>query len=530
MNPKNNRNSETSGLSVNIRLGVLTIITAVIVFIAVSAVGAGKDSSVCEKDSLIRSDLINIDKMKIFGDLQEPSVQFYHDLHTETLEKENTDCSLCHKSVDNKLSPKFMRVTDDNKQEVMDIYHNNCIGCHEKTEEETGPVICRDCHTKKTADVSSRQPMGFDNSLHFRHTDSLENKCERCHHEYNKETDKLFYAKGKESSCRYCHKKEKVGKDTGFQNAAHSACIACHLTMVENKKTTGPVKCGGCHDLKQQELIRKVKPAPRINRKQPDFVMIKTGDETPDNPVTNRMNFVPFNHKGHEQSNNDCRVCHHKALNSCSSCHSVEGKNEGGYVNLENAMHNPAATQSCKGCHNIKKQDQACLGCHSFITENNKNDEISCTVCHVELPESMKGEEPDKAMAKDLLANRLVTSAMFTDADIPEKIIIGKLSQRYEATEFPHRKIVNTLMHDIKDNKLASIFHNEQGLVCKGCHHNIPITKKPSGCAVCHEVAMDKKGTVKPRLKGAYHIQCMECHDDMKIGKTGCTDCHIKKE
>ena len=49
--------------------------------------------------------------------------------------------------------------------------------------------------------------------LHYRHVASKDipaynddkDNCGVCHHEYDKDKKQTFYAKGKESSCRYCH-------------------------------------------------------------------------------------------------------------------------------------------------------------------------------------------------------------------------------------------------------------------------------------------------------------------------------------
>lgn len=526
---KNNFKPEMSKLSFKIRFYILIFIAFASLLITASIVGAGRDTLKSKKSSIARPDLINIDTMNTFGELQEPTVKFYHDLHSDALDKDNKDCLKCHKSIENKLVPKFMRVDDGDRQEVMDIYHNNCIGCHEDTMGKTGPVVCRDCHTKKETAKSSREPMGFDNSLHFRHTDALDSKCELCHHDYDATTQKLFYAKGKEGSCRYCHKTQKEDNRISFREAAHESCLACHMKLAEKKKETGPVKCGGCHDLTHQKNIKKIKPAPAIKRNQSDFVMIKTGDTDSGTPLKYRMDYVPFNHKRHEQSNDNCRVCHHKAIGSCNLCHSLEGKKEGGNINLERAIHTPDATQSCIGCHNIKKEAEACLGCHTFIPENNGKSDASCTVCHIKPSEALSENAMDNLMAKELLDRRSLTAPVFSKEEIPETIIIDRLSKRYKATEFPHGKIIRTLVNGVNDSRLAMVFHNEQGLVCQGCHHNLPVTRKPSGCSTCHEAGPHKKLNAKPDLKAAYHIQCMECHDMMKVGKTGCTDCHDKK-
>ncbi len=95
----------------------------------------------------------------------------------------------------------------------MDIYHLECVACHNETAAaglKSGPTICGDCHVRQPRLVSTRQPMGFDRSLHHRHVQHLGQECERCHHEYNEETKQIYYAKGKETTCRYCHLSKSV--------------------------------------------------------------------------------------------------------------------------------------------------------------------------------------------------------------------------------------------------------------------------------------------------------------------------------
>ncbi len=497
----------------------ILITVSLFLCIVISATGSEDRVSINIDGPSKRTDIISIDKMKIFGELQEPVVDFYHDLHTDSLVKTPKDCQQCHQTVKNRLSTEFMQSGDKSKQEVVDIYHNNCIVCHEETKGKKGPVTCRECHTKKPKNISDVKRLDFDKSLHFRHTEALENKCAACHHEYDKKTDKLVYIKDKESSCSYCHKETNEDNRISIRNASHNSCIPCHLSMKEKKQTTGPVECGGCHDLKKQKLIEKEINPPRLKRKQPDHVLIKTGNPKVDDVSKNRMNFVPFNHKAHEKANDNCKTCHHKSLASCNSCHAIEGTKEGGGVSLEKAMHDPNSAQSCLGCHNIKKQDKDCLGCHALIHASKATDENTCYVCH---KRGIDFIEEDLSKLLEPIDNSHT-------ADFPEKVIIKKLEDQYKPVEFPHGKIIAALEKKVNESQLASSFHNKKGLMCSGCHHNLPITKKPSACSTCHDASIKKKSTGKPGLMAAYHIQCMECHENMNIGKTGCTDCHEKK-
>jgi Class III cytochrome C family. len=55
------------------------------------------------------------------------------------------------------------------------------------------------------------------------------------------------------------------------------------------------------------------------------------------------INAVPFNHKLHEEKNENCSVCHHnsstKGVIPCSQCHTSLGKEEGAFITTEQAMH-----------------------------------------------------------------------------------------------------------------------------------------------------------------------------------------------
>ncbi len=88
--------------------------------------------------------------------------------------------------------------------------------------------------------------MGFDKSLHYRHIEAQKDKCERCHHEYDPQSQELVYAKDKEGTCRYCHKQktEVLESETriSMRLASHVACIDCHRKTLEKDMTAGPVR------------------------------------------------------------------------------------------------------------------------------------------------------------------------------------------------------------------------------------------------------------------------------------------------
>ena len=84
-------------------------------------------------------------------------------------------------------------------------------------------------------------------------------------------------------------------------------------------------------------------------------------------------------------------------------------------------------------------------------------------------------------------------------------------------------------MRRIQDDKLAAAFHKDPASLCTACHHNSPASATPPPCASCHAARIDPANPGKPSLKAAYHLQCMGCHDGMKVArplKTSCASCH----
>jgi hypothetical protein len=463
-----------------------------------------------------RVDLIRIDTMTLFGKLEKPPVEFLHDAHTEALTKKNLDCNTCHLSKDGRFSPKFKRLKDTDKVTVMNLYHKNCIACHGEMRvagQKTGPVECNDCHREKARFSSARKPIEFDKSLHSQHIEFNGEDCSVCHHDGKKE-----------GSCRYCHKDVDSKEAISLKNASHLSCIGCH------RELSGPGKCYECHDVNEQQKMAKAEDVPRLTRGQPDVVLLGA-DLQADNAVKRvaKMNPVPFDHKAHEASQDTCRVCHHAEISSCTkTCHTITGNKKGAMITTEKAMHQIDNERSCLGCHEINKGQEECAGCHGLMVKNSSNSENACQQCHMEVPKTGEGENPKpESIASMLLESKRTASVTIADSEIPEKVIIKNLSREYGAVDFPHRKIVKTLINNIKDNKLAGYFHGSEGTICQGCHHNSPPSNKPPQCSNCHTATEDVKNPLKPGIKGAYHLQCIKCHDVMKITKVdGCTKCH----
>jgi hypothetical protein len=95
----------------------------------------------------------------------------------------------------------------------------------------------------------------------------------------------------------------------------------------------------------------------------------------------------------------------------------------------------------------------------------------------------------------------------------------------------PHRKIVNKLRQYINDSSMATQFHGHEDVVCQGCHHESPIGENPPLCESCHGAEAAESDLLKPGLRGAYHQQCLGCHESMELKEpSDCFGCHPAKQ
>ena len=118
-----------------------------------------------------RPDILTIDIPSSPDHKDMPAVKFKHDLHSQATEGQ---CIKCHEKKDEITIFKFKRTQDVSGQKFMDLYHDNCIACHEDTKkanQATGPMKteCRACHNADFNTESSWKKLSFDRSLHFRH-------------------------------------------------------------------------------------------------------------------------------------------------------------------------------------------------------------------------------------------------------------------------------------------------------------------------------------------------------------------------
>lgn len=556
--------------------GAVALTCAVCVFAAHGARGAtGATSPAGEK----RADMVTIDAMAADGKLELPPVTFLHDQHTKALA--GKDCSSCHKPLEGeegRYSFFFMGSDAVSGDALKALYHTNCIGCHadmQKEGKKTGPqeAECRSCHMPRPAVVDDRQDIGLDKVMHNAHVQSKQimvagqdKNCAACHHVYDAAEKKLVWGTNKEDSCRACHispaEREALAasatpdrepadengpllKRPSLDRAAHQACVNCHLVNRDEQGLlkTGPSDCAGCHSVTAlaafAEKSAKVDPVsvPRLERGQDDAILMTVAPEASKDLISSMMP-VSFNHKYHEAVTMDCRSCHHKKIAACSSCHSLEGKAEGDGVQQYVAMHKTDSRRSCVGCHLDETRQPACAGCHTVIPQ--KLSLNSCQSCH-NAPVGVSAEQAANAsllkLSKDekkalaegtVSARESVKLSIPAQEDIPEKVTIGVLSNEYQPSEMPHRKIVNTLVDKQKNNRIAAVFHSEETTLCQGCHLYSPASKTPPRCVSCHPVAATPALDGQLPLRAAYHQQCMTCHERMnqKPTATECADCH----
>jgi hypothetical protein len=511
----------------------LTAITLLLALLAacqsgVSGCGRGNAS---EKSA--RSDLITMNGLESFGPLERPAVQFPHDLHTAALAGQDRDCSTCHPTrEDGRPSRLFMRLADTTRTEIEALYHTHCIDCHSANRDQgksSGPVACGQCHLRDAAYTSSREPFGFDKSLHYRHVKAMDKKCENCHHIYDEAAEKLVYQKYTESSCRDCHRGLTEENRISLRQAVHQACVGCHydLSRQPEARAAGPVDCAGCHDSGRQQAIEVVEDPPRLERNQPDFVLLSAAEA---DLSASKLNTVPFSHSAHEGFNENCRVCHHETLASCKDCHTLAGSEKSGGVTLQLAMHEPDSDHSCIGCHEGQKNQAACAGCHGLMEKGHLSVH-ACNICHAgPSPELVASVRSIYHSLDDFRPRPADVALSFAANEIPDSVTIGILSKEYPAVAMPHKKIIDVLAKHINDNKAARHFHGREDVLCQGCHHNGSIGRKPALCANCHSQPFDDRNLFKPGLYSAYHRQCIGCHYNMNMEEPSkCATCHPNK-
>ena len=64
------------------------------------------------------------------------------------------------------------------------------------------------------------------------------------------------------------------------------------------------------------------------------------------------------------------------------------------------------------------------------------------------------------------------------------------------------------------------------GLACADCHHNLEEGEtEPPSCLECHEQQTEDADV--PKRSDAFHIQCINCHQEIEAGPRECGFCHV---
>ena len=127
--------------------------------------------------------------------------------------------------------------------------------------------------------------------------------------------------------------------------------------------------------------------------------------------------------------------------------------------------------------------------------------------------------------------------AMTAD-DAPERIEISSIAKLYSSVEFDHAAHVE--MAECSDCHHHTTGTGPAAPTCARCHDGTEEGDSVS-CTDCHAAEPFSQENLKemedpeifhidkPGLKGAYHLNCVGCHQEVS-GPTGCQDCHTMTE
>jgi len=514
--------------------------------------------------------MASIPKMK----LKRPPVRFDHDRHTKALGLEQEDCRECHKTDDShNLLFAFPKDRDEtNTQVLMDSIHDSCVGCHtemKKEGEESGPVTCGECHVierehpdewelpdkayepvlpeyydaardiyHKDCAACHREPVKhaktldwhkfyvdqkeqaeadwpdvvFDYYLHDKHSEALPDACSECHYISTARLEEVMAEGRMPSGQDWVMDIDETNSLSHDRETAHAKCINCHLNPQADGMEAGPVDCGGCHS-GAQRTIEELADVQRPDCEMEERILIQLEEGA-------NLKAVAFDHASHVANSRACQDCHHNTLQPCQDCHTVEGCEEGAGITLAEAHHDVLSPFSCVGCHEAEKSKPNCAGCHQNMPHGLV--QSACSGCH-----NGSLEELDKVV------NLPAPEELIPD-DVEAELEIVKIQREYEPSEFPHLEIVEKLTDISNESTLARHFHADKMTICAGCHHLAPLEAKTGipPCGTCHTARDEPTGDV-PTLLGAYHQQCLGCHQQMDPTKQelpqDCTGCHEEK-
>jgi hypothetical protein len=126
----------------------------------------------------------------------------------------------------------------------------------------------------------------------------------------------------------------------------------------------------------------------------------------------------------------------------------------------------------------------------------------------------------------------------------PERIELRALANLYGPVDFDHKTHVDAIgtcgdchhkpfgeprgcgeCHEPRERSLFDHESHWDYAGCDICHQ--ATTAEQLVCSACHQTPFDPDNLAVLGLKGAYHAQCMGCHEELGFD-TSCNACHAK--
>jgi hypothetical protein len=376
-------------------------------------------------------------------------------------------------------------------------------------------VICLFIFMNGVKDIHSSTPaekttVKTDNKLVISHTEIF-GKLERPPVVFD---HGLHSGKFRQEGCNTCHvaaSEDNLNFEFPFKIAErsrqrvkdsyHQKCINCHNKMMNERKKSGPIRCGDCH------------------RKESAYLSIKY-------PV---FEFDFSYHRKHADKLKDkCILCHHiyneelvyeeGTEQSCYYCH-AEQKKRGPSLMIETGI------TLRKGLSIRNVSHSRCVNCHlGFSGRGEKSGPLECSKCHTgkykTIAELANIQRPERSQPKEPLISveGAKMKAVLFDHAYHEKHTKTCRTCHHETLQackkchgmkgIPEGRwiITSGAYHDMSSDFSCSGCHNnkksEQN--CSGCHHHlldmdlkVKGSKKES-CAVCHSGKKEGSGSKKP--------------------------------
>ena len=303
----------------------LFVVTAGLALVAATAVYAGPG------------------KAKTFAERHE--LNFSHTLHVET---NGMECVACHAGVTQSATGYTNLLP----------LHPQCADCHDVE----APNNCSMCHTSATPTAQLAITDYSERFSHCLHLDRAKLECATCHVSPAHLDQPLAVGQvghfPKMTDCMSCHEQRKAAND----------CATCHMPwekltprdhMVEWLSRHGAVasaeeenRCNQCHG--QSNIV--------------SCQSCHNGDQV---LSPHPRNYVARHGQDAHLSDLRCTTCH-ETQDDCNACHQQmnvlpAGHFRPGWVTQDGGDHATQAEfdlESCMSCHDIPKQEPACVRCH----------------------------------------------------------------------------------------------------------------------------------------------------------------------